>query len=145
MYQTGDSRPSFIFTFWVVLTILSMLLTLSALIYTFVLTGNHDNQTIDLAVAAANPAPTKYALDDWTPENWFGAIVNQVPLTLDSDRRKINQQLRLMRGWRWNLIPLFLLGLAVACAAVYEWLSLRRQGSRENRGHVSKERVGESF
>ena len=141
--EARNSRPSILFTFWVFLTILSTLLTLSALIYTFVVTRNHDDQTINLAVAAANAAPATYPLEQWTPENWFGAIVRQVPLTLYSDHRKINQQVRILRGWRWNLIPLVVLGMVVACVAVYEWVSLRRQGSRDRRLH--KERVGDSL
>jgi hypothetical protein len=126
------------------MTILSMLLALAALIYTFVLTYEHNDQTIDLALAAAHPFPQNYPVDDWTPENWYSAILSQLPLTLDSDRRKIRQQLRLMRGWRWNLIPLFVLGLITACAAVYEWLLLRREGTRDKR--ISKESAArESF
>jgi hypothetical protein len=141
--QTGSSRPSGIFTFWVVITILSMLLTLAALIYTFVLTYKYDNQTIDLALAAANPEPILYPADKWTPENWFVAILDQVPLTFDNERSRIKRELRLMRGWRWNLIPLFVLGLLAASAAVYEWMSLRKHNSRDNRG--TKERTGNSF
>ena len=123
--QTGDSRPSGLFTFWVVMTILSNLLTLAALIYVNVLIAQTDDQTIDLDVAAANPEPLMYPLDNWTPDTWFTAVL-KLPLTHDSDRRKINQQLRLMRGWRWNLIPLFILGLITACLAVWEWLNIRR-------------------
>jgi hypothetical protein len=141
--QTGSSRPTFIFTFWVVIAILSMLLTLAALIYTMVLTSTTDNQTINLNLAAANPAPKKYPADEWTPETWFVAVLNQVPLTFESDRNDIRKQIRLMRGWRWNLIPFFILGLAVACAAVYEWVMLRRQGGQDKR--ASKERVGDSL
>ena len=129
MKEADKARPSILFTFWVLLTILSMLFTLTALILTFVVTRHHHDQTIDLAVAAANAAPATYPLGHWTPENWFVAIIHEVPLTLDSDRRKINQQVRIMRGWRWNLLPLLVLGTVVAYAAAYEWVLLRRQGS----------------
>ena len=136
--KTGDSRPSGLFTFWIVLTILSTLLTLAALIYVFVLGSQTDNQTIDLQIASQNSQPSKYPLDDWTPDNWFGAILNQVPLTYDSDRHKINQQLRIMRGWKWNLIPLFVLGLITTCTAVWEWLQLRRSRSASG-AHTKQE------
>ncbi|RMZ90895.1 hypothetical protein DV736_g1862, partial [Chaetothyriales sp. CBS 134916] len=119
--------PSAIFSSWVVMTILSNLLTLAALIYTFIVTHQTNNQTIDLAVAAKNPDPLMYPLHKWTPENWFIAILHQVPLIHHSDRVKITQELRVMRGWRWNLIPLFILGLLTAAAAVAEWLALRRR------------------
>ncbi|RMZ80181.1 hypothetical protein DV737_g3124, partial [Chaetothyriales sp. CBS 132003] len=119
--------PTAIFSSWVVMTMLSNLLTLSALIDTFIVTHQTNHQTIDLAVASQNPDPLMYPLHKWTPENWFIAILDHVPLVHDSDRAKITQELRIMRGWRWNLIPLFLLGLLTACAAVAEWLALRRR------------------
>ncbi|EXJ90446.1 hypothetical protein A1O1_03548 [Capronia coronata CBS 617.96] len=108
-----------LFTFWTILTILSAMLTLAALIYTFVLTAQTDNQTIDLAVAAANSDPLMYPDDKWTPENWFVAVL-ALPLAHDSDRRDIRNNLRLMRGWRWNLIPLFIFGVGIAGLAVWE-------------------------
>jgi hypothetical protein len=106
------------------MTILSNLLTLAALIYTFVLTAQTNDQHIVLPVAQRFPEPQMYPLQDWTPENWFIAVL-ELDLALASDRRKINQQLRLMRGWKWNLIPLFILGLVVAGLAAREWLSSR--------------------
>lgn len=115
------------------------MLTLAALIYTFVLTNNHDNQSIDLTVAAANPEPLMYPLEEWTPENWFVAVLD-LPLALPSDRRKIRQELRIMRGWRWNLIPLFILGLIVATLAVLQLVG----GQRWRRQGDSKEKFRDS-
>ncbi|OAP60678.1 hypothetical protein AYL99_05680 [Fonsecaea erecta] len=123
--RTQATNHSGIFVFWVVMTVLSALLTLSALIYTFVVTAQTDNQSINLAVAAANPEPKMYPLDNWTPENWFVAVL-ALPLAHASDRHDIRNNLRLMRGWRWNLIPLFILGVAVASLAVWELVSGRR-------------------
>ena len=139
--QTGFPRPSAIFTFWVVLTILSALLTLSSLIYTFLVTYQH-KQSINMNTATAYPFPLAYPTDEWTPETWYSALL-ELPLSFDSDRSKIHQQLTIMRGWRWNLIPLFVLGLITAYAAVYEWFLLRRQGSRDS--GTSKDRTGQSF
>ncbi len=119
-----------------------MLLTLAALIYTFIITYEHNDQSINLDIAAANPFPLKYPSNEWTPENWYSAVL-ELPLTFDSDSSKLRQQLRIIRGWRWNLIPLFILGLMTACAAVYEWFPLRRRGSRDSR--TTKERTGDSF
>jgi hypothetical protein len=118
-FQTQATGHSGIFTFWVVMTILSWLLTFGALLYTFILTTQTDNQHINLTVAAANPEPLMYPLQNWTPENWFIAVL-ELPLAHDSDRSKIRNNLRLMRGWRWNLIPLFIIGLVVAALAVFE-------------------------
>ncbi|KIW67319.1 hypothetical protein PV04_06583 [Phialophora macrospora] len=123
--RTQATKHSGIFIFWVVMTVLSAMLTLAALIYTFVLTAQTDDQSINLTVAAANPEPLMYPLDKWTPENWFVAVLD-LPLARDSDRSKINNNLRLMRGWRWNLIPLFILGVVVASLAVWELVGGRR-------------------
>ncbi|KIW95303.1 uncharacterized protein Z519_03887 [Cladophialophora bantiana CBS 173.52] len=136
--RTQATNHSGLFVFWVVMTVLSALLTLAALIYTFVVTAQTDDQTINLTVAAANPEPLMYPLDKWTPENWFVAVL-ALPLAHASDRRDIRNHLRLMRGWRWNLIPLFILGVVVAVLAVWELV-----GGRKWRQGDSKEKLRNS-
>ncbi|KAF2161112.1 hypothetical protein M409DRAFT_28442 [Zasmidium cellare ATCC 36951] len=121
----------FWYTFWLVMTIPSMLLSLAALIYTMVLTYQHDNQTISNAVASQlnnHPYPNyvAYPLDSWTPENWFDAVL-KLDLVNSSDRSNIEEHLRVMRGWRWNLIPMFIIGLAVSAVAFAEFLIVRRR------------------
>ncbi|KAK4938853.1 hypothetical protein LTR10_020759 [Elasticomyces elasticus] len=146
--QTQTTGHSKVFIFWVVMTFVSAGLTLSALVYTFVVTAQTNNQLIDLSVAEANPDPKMYPLDQWTPENWFIAVL-KLPLANDSDRNTIRYHLDLMRGWRWNLIPLFILGLAAAMTALWELINGRRwiQGeSREKlRNKGSKERIAEPY
>ncbi|KAK4631265.1 hypothetical protein CLAFUW4_03599 [Fulvia fulva] len=123
----------FWYYFWLAMTVPSILLTLAALIYTLVLTNNHDGQIIDIAIAATldnRPYPNyvAYPLDEWTPENWFGAVL-QLPLTHNSDAGTIREHLRVMRGWRWNLIPMFIIGLAVCLIGMAEAWSRRRDVS----------------
>lgn len=130
--KTSTAGHSGLFIFWVVMTVLSAMLTLAALIYTFVVTAQTDNQSINLTVAAANPEPLKYPDDNWTPENWFIAVL-ALPLAHESDRRDIRNNLHLMRGWRWNLIPLFIIGVAVALLAVWELIRGRRWTEGESR------------
>ncbi|KIW32064.1 uncharacterized protein PV07_03638 [Cladophialophora immunda] len=144
--RTQATNHSGIFVFWVVMTVLSALLTLSALIYTFVVTAQTDDQTINLTVAAANPEPKMYPLDNWTPENWFVAVL-ALPLAHASDRRDIRNNLRLMRGWRWNLIPLFILGVVVAVLAVWELVSGRRwrQGDSKEKLRNSTQSQSQSY
>ena len=126
---SARSQPSGLFTTYFVLTILSTLLALAALIYTFVLTSKHANQTIDLQLASENPSPMPYpGPQQWTPENWFKAVLEQVPLQLEGDKDKLRSELMIMRGWRYNLIPLFLVDLLVAGVAGWEWWGLRRGG-----------------
>ena len=119
-------------------TLISTLLTLSALIYTFTITSSHANQSISLPIASANPEPILYPLQKWTPPNWFHAVLN-LPLSHESDRRKIKQEVRIMRGWQWNLVPLLILGVVVCGVAVWEWLGARR------RGRQGRERTGEKI
>lgn len=115
---------------WLVITVLSALLTLAALIYAFILTYKHAGQSIDVALASTlnNQASSDYVaypLDQWTPENWFQAILD-LDLSHDSDRSDITLYLHIIRGWRWNLIPLFFLGLLVCASAVADALRWRR-------------------
>lgn len=115
---------------WLFTTVPSMLLTLAALIYTFVLTIIHNGQSIDVQLAATldnmpYPNQVAYPLDQWTPENWFKAIL-QLRLASNSDRSNIKFHVRVMEGWRWNLIPMFVIGLLVCAIAFAEAISHRR-------------------
>lgn len=109
------------------IVLLSFLLTMAALIYTFVETSNTSGQVIDLAVAEANPAPTHYPAGRWTPENWYAAVLD-LPLLREEDRDKIGHNLNLMRGWRWNLVPLFILGFVLLALVALELWRQRRTG-----------------
>ncbi|KIX02586.1 uncharacterized protein Z518_08527 [Rhinocladiella mackenziei CBS 650.93] len=142
--KTNATGHSALFIFWVVMTILSAMLTLAALIYTFVLTAQTDDQSINLTVAAANPEPLMYPDDEWTPENWFVAVL-ALPLAHDSDRRDIRNHLRLMRGWRWNLIPLFIIGVAVAILAVWELIRGRRWTAGDSREKFRHSRQSQNY
>ncbi|KAM3423914.1 hypothetical protein BST61_g1308 [Cercospora zeina] len=131
-----------IYISWFTFTFLSMLLSLGALIYTFILTSSHSGQHIDTSVAATlnnQPYPNQvpYPRDSWTPENWFQAVLD-IPLVNQSDRNAINFHLRIMQAWRWNLIPMFIFGFAVfVCAmvdAVAQWRKERRAGSFVHQG-----------
>ena len=116
--------------FWLIMTVPSMLLTLAALIYTFILVNDHKGQTIDLSVASQldnQPYPNfvAYPLDQWTPQNWFKAVL-QLPLASSNDRSNISLHVRVMDGWKWNLIPMFVIGLAVSAIAFAEATAHRR-------------------
>jgi hypothetical protein len=116
---------------WIVSTIVSAVLTLAALVYTFVLTNAHKGQTIDTGLAASldnSPFPNQVAYPEqfWTPENWFGAVL-ELPLVDSHQREDIAHHLTIMRAWRWNLIPLFVLGLALSAAAIVDAWTTRRE------------------
>jgi tryptophan-rich sensory protein len=121
-------RLSTVFYFaWLVSTVLSALLTLAALAYTFAVTNATRGQSIDVALAASldsRPYPNyvAYPIDDWTPETWFEAVL-ELTLVDRSLRSDIEHHLTIMRGWKWNLIPLFLLGLTFSVVAILDaWL-----------------------
>lgn len=126
-------QSSTFFYLWAVIVVLSCLLSLSALIYTFVEAGITDNQGVSIAVAQQNVAPARYPLDRWTPENWYLAVL-ELPLMNARNKNVIIGKLRLIRGWRWNTIPLFLPGLLLAILVAAEVIRGRkvRRGGKEN-------------
>ncbi|KAH8899534.1 hypothetical protein GQ53DRAFT_802052 [Thozetella sp. PMI_491] len=126
--KSGKSHP--LFNVWSVLVVLSWLLTTAALIYTFVVTAQTANQTIDISKAttpANHPelATLPYPYLKWTPENWYKAVL-QLNLADQSDIDLINHNLHLMTGWRYNLIVLFILGFILMDLVILEHLRLRR-------------------
>jgi hypothetical protein len=115
---------------WIVFTILSALLTLAALIFTFIVTDNHKGQSINVFLASSlydQPYPHQrpYPADEWTPENWFAALLATGGLGKD-DASELNKRLRICRGWRWNLVPMFIFGVAVAGCAIWDVLASRK-------------------
>jgi len=115
---------------YTIFTILSFLLTLSALAYTFAVTNQTKGQTIDKAVAAQSQGHA-YPQDQWTPENWTKALL-ALPLTSKTDANYLRHWLRIMEGWKWNLIPMLLIGLAVASLSVMACLQERKLARNYN-------------
>jgi hypothetical protein len=126
-------------TTWVVLSILCFLLTLGALAYTFTVTNQTSGQDIRLNGLSS---PIRYPYDDWTPQTWYGAILDDLHFVdtltdnvdIDgssipwADRGDIERMKSITNGWKWNLIPLFLLQLAITPLIVVEYLSIKRGG-----------------
>ncbi|KAI2609837.1 uncharacterized protein GGS25DRAFT_236405 [Hypoxylon fragiforme] len=112
-----------VYYLWLLLTVLAFFLTTGALGYVFSVTNAHEGQTIDTALAAGLNGD-RYPLDSWTPQNWFSAVLQ---LDLVDARGDIQSHLSLMRGWQYNLIPMFLVQLVVTVLAWWEFLSWRRQ------------------
>jgi hypothetical protein len=121
--------------FWVVMTVLSFLLTLAALAYTNAITNQTSGQSIDMSQISSDSANvTPYALDTWTPQTWYAAVL-QLPFVNEGDKSNIRYYLRISYGWRWNLIPLFLLGLAVIPFAFMELKKSRREAGHKRGVH----------
>lgn len=125
----------FVHHVWLIITFASTILTLVALTWTFVVTSRHEDQTIDVASRAAAVVTNAIVVERehaWTPENWMAALLS-LPLYSTSDRRDIASHFYIARGWRWNLIPLFLLGIVVCATAVTEAIEERKKGHRRTR------------
>lgn len=120
----GQKLTSFFYGAWLVLIVLGLMLTLASLAYVFSVTNAHKGQTIDLDIASKT-GNHKYAVDTWTPQNWFTAML-KLDLANDSQRNDIATHLRIMRGWQYNLIPLFLIQLTTTVLAGLEFLERRK-------------------
>ena len=142
------SNFGWLYPTWVVFTVLSFLLTLSALIYTFVVTHQTDSShsRINLSTAAATSKLTvaghvaPYPDDTWTPENWYKAML-KLAFVDEGQKGDIRTHVRLMEGWRWNLIPLLLLGFAVMVIAIMGYMEKRRGGAAGGRRTVQEKHI----
>jgi hypothetical protein len=120
----GQKLTSFFYGAWLVLVGLALMLTLASLAYVFAVTNAHKGQTIDVQVASTT-GNHKYALDTWTPQNWFPAVL-KLDLANESQRNDIASHLRIMQGWQYNLIPMFLIQLTTTVLAFLEFLERRK-------------------
>jgi len=101
------------------------MLTIGALGYVFAVTNAHNGQTIDVAVAKTLRNQAKYPLDTWTPQNWFTAVL-KLDLADASVRSDISHHLRIMRGWQYNLIPMFIIQLFATILIVLDFMIRRK-------------------
>ncbi|KAI1641880.1 uncharacterized protein F4817DRAFT_354518 [Daldinia loculata] len=122
-YGGLGSFARFIYYLWVSLNIPAFLLTTGALAYVFAVTNAHEGQSIYVPLASTLDG-SKYPLEFWTPQNWFSAVLQ---LDLADARDDIESHVRVMRGWQYNLIPMFIVQLGVTILAVWEFLGWRRQ------------------
>jgi hypothetical protein len=107
-----------VYRLWLIGNVLALLLTLGALIYVFVVVKSHSGQQIFPSVAAElDGAP--YDLNTWTPQNWFSAVL-KLDLASPHERSIISRNLALMRGWQYNLIPLFIIQFIETGLALFD-------------------------
>ena len=122
---------------WVFMTVVSFLLTLTALIFTFIVTQQSAStrSQINLHTAAAldvTGKPQPYPDKSWTPENWYKAVI-ALPFVDDSQKADIKSKVMVMSIWRWNLIPMLFLSLVTASLAILSYRNEERAGA-----HVRK-------
>lgn len=102
-----------------VLLILSTLLTLSAFIYTFVVTYQTWDQTISIPIAIQQAPSQPYPLDSWTPETWYRAVL-RLSIVDSSVAHSLRFHNREMAAWRWWILPYLLVNaFALACTVVH--------------------------
>ncbi|KAI0532649.1 hypothetical protein GGR58DRAFT_522627 [Xylaria digitata] len=108
-YRTGDFAKfsRYCYYLWVSFNVPALLLTNVSLIYIFAITNAQAGQKIDTELAVElNGSP--YFEGTWTPQSWLSAVLG---LKLVRDREDIENQLKLMEAWRYNLIPMFVIHL----------------------------------
>lgn len=110
---------------WLVLTLLSFLLTLGALIYIFVTMNRHAGQTIDLTLLQGQAMRQRWPYGSWDPKSWFDALLS-LDLSSSDDRDAITSHIHLFTGSMFNMIPLLVTGLAVLVFAVLDGIFMRR-------------------
>lgn len=96
---------------WIISLVASIILNLATLIYTFGITNKYARNTIDTASLPGFNSPyVKYNSGLWDFSTWFGSLLDQ---RLVVDRDDIYRDFQYIRGWMFNLIPLFIFGLVV--------------------------------
>jgi len=126
-HQKGKNTSRNLLILTILLT-LSTLLTLAALIFTFVVTNQTSGQTIESSLAIAGD---NYPADWWTPENWYKALLN-IPLADQSVIGDFKYHIHLMEAWRWMLIPLFLADVFALGMAALALLGARKTATDLN-------------
>jgi hypothetical protein len=107
-----------------VLQLLAVLFTLSALVFVFVVTYQTTDQTIRAPIAA-NTEGTNYAEFKWTPETWFKAVLD-LPLADQHKRDEIKSKVTNMVAWRWMLIPIIIIDVIAFGVTTLAWLRQRK-------------------
>lgn len=129
--------PHVIYTLWIMFLNGSAALCLAALTYTWIANSKNDPGMIDLDMVVLVGENVAYPIGTWTPESWFNAVL-KLDLVQDTDRGEIKTHLALLRGWRINLIPLFIMGVAVSVFGHWDAVQ-RRKKLKERKQHEMQE------
>ncbi|KAL5115450.1 hypothetical protein ACEQ8H_006672 [Pleosporales sp. CAS-2024a] len=118
------ASPSVLATALLVLQLLAVLFTLSALIFVFVVTNQTKGQKIQYPIAANNQGQN-YPDHKWTPETWFKAVLD-LPLAHQEKHDEIASKVTNMVAWRWMLIPILVADVIAFGVTTLAWLRLRK-------------------
>jgi hypothetical protein len=121
-------QPSKLVTALLILQLLAVLFTLSALIFVFLVTYQTTGQSIRVPIAA-NTQGQNYAEYKWTPETWFKAVLD-LPLADERKRDEINSKVTNMVAWRWMLVPILVADIIAFGVTTLAWTRLRKGTTR---------------
>ncbi|KAH7392408.1 hypothetical protein DE146DRAFT_766681 [Phaeosphaeria sp. MPI-PUGE-AT-0046c] len=110
-----------------ILQLLAVLFTLSALVFVFVVTNQTTGQSIRMPIAA-NTEGSNYAEFRWTPETWFKAVLD-LPLADERRRNNIDSKVTNMVAWRWMLVPIFIVDVIAFGVTTWAWLKQRKNST----------------
>ncbi len=116
--------------YWPHMNIFFTLYTLAVVIAVNAIIDMHDGQTIDTAVVSTLGPEVNYPLDSWPLPNFYTAVLDLQLVKGTSSEMATAQTIRAHRNtmlsWRWNLVPLIVIQMAVCILA---WL-VRREWLR---------------
>jgi hypothetical protein len=118
-----------------ILQLLAILFTLSALIFVFLVTYQTTGQHIRVPIVANNQGKN-YDEFKWTPETWFKAVL-ELPLADERKRDQISSKVTNMLAWRWMLIPIFITDVIAFGVTTLAWLK-QRKGTTTRANSVEK-------
>jgi hypothetical protein len=113
-----------------ILQLLAVVFTLSALVFVFVVTYQTTDQAIRVPIAANNEG-VNYAEFKWTPETWFKAVLD-LPFADQDERDEVDSKVTNMVAWRWMLIPIFIVDVIAFGVTMLAWLKQRKGTTRAN-------------
>ncbi|KAF2820512.1 hypothetical protein CC86DRAFT_374220 [Ophiobolus disseminans] len=119
-----SARPSKLITALLILQILAVIFTLSALVFVFAVTNQTKDQHIRAPIAANNQGKN-YPEFKWTPETWFKAVLD-LPLADASRHDEIESKVTNMVAWRWMLIPILFADVIAFGVTTAAWRRQRR-------------------
>jgi hypothetical protein len=108
-----------------ILQLLAILFTTSAIVFVFIVTHQTTGQHIRAPIAANNQGKP-YAEFKWTPETWFKAVL-ELPLAEQGQRDQINSKITSMVAWRWMLLPILITNVIAFGVTTLAWLKQRKR------------------
>lgn len=124
-----------IYGLWIVLLTPSAVLTLAALTLTWL---------VNDSIGGLDSLSIIYSDGPWTLEIWLNAILQQ-KLIHERDRDEIDRQVAIIRGWRINLVSLFIIGVATSVFGRWDAFQRHKVSSKRNdRDDTNMSRANES-